>query len=432
MSDEIPTHPADSPQQRFSRIVEDGLCMSCGLCESVAGAARVRMAVQPDGRERPVAVGPLDDETTERIYATCPGVTVRGVPPDAADAPCDDVWGPCHRVVEAHAAHPAVRFRSASGGVLTALALHLLDSGQVDCILHAAPSATRAIGGEAHISETRDDVLAGMGSRYGPTAMLTQLEAVLARGRPFAFVGKPCDVSGLRNVARHDPRVAQSCRIVLSLICGGYIDPPALRAFLAKHGLREAELRLLRYRGHGNPGPTRLETRDGRTLELSYDALWAGDEESWPLPARCKICPDGIGEAADIVAADAWPGGMPVGEDAGFNAVLLRSAAGVRLWEEACAAGAVVEDAPLTVRDLDDYQPHQVVRKRRAWARHAGLRALGLLAPQTRHLRLAALARQEGAAINLAQARGTRRRAHAGRVTEAPPRLTATDDTDTR
>ena len=44
--------------------------------------------------------------------------------------------------------------------------------------------------------------------------------------------------------------------------------------------------------------------------------MWE-DEATWRLQSRCKICPDAIGEAADIVVGDTWPDATPVGEDAG-------------------------------------------------------------------------------------------------------------------
>lgn len=38
-----------SPKQRFYRIVEDGMCIGCGLCQSLAGSGRVRMAKVASG-----------------------------------------------------------------------------------------------------------------------------------------------------------------------------------------------------------------------------------------------------------------------------------------------------------------------------------------------------------------------------------------------
>ena len=53
---------AASPRERFNRIPESGLCIGCGLCQSLAGPERIAMAKTPQGNERPVVKGELDDE----------------------------------------------------------------------------------------------------------------------------------------------------------------------------------------------------------------------------------------------------------------------------------------------------------------------------------------------------------------------------------
>ena len=102
------------------------------------------------------------------------------------------------------------------------------------------------------------------------------------------------------------------------MVCGGASDLGKSWDLVKQFGVTEDEVSVMRYRGYGNPGLTRVETKDGRAFETTYLDLWA-DESEWRIQSRCKICPDAIGEAADIAAADIWPGGAPVGEDAGFN-----------------------------------------------------------------------------------------------------------------
>ena len=79
----------------LNQIVTNGLCIGCGLCESLAGAERVRMVMTPEGRERPIASIPLDMVTNARIQAVCPGTQIHGMPAHAVDpeADHDDVWG---------------------------------------------------------------------------------------------------------------------------------------------------------------------------------------------------------------------------------------------------------------------------------------------------------------------------------------------------
>jgi coenzyme F420 hydrogenase subunit beta len=417
-----------TPEARLYRIVEEGLCIGCGLCQSVAGAERLAMVVTPEGNERPYATAPLDHETVDRIYDVCPGTRLEGLPETeiVEETEIDAVWGPYVRIVRAYAADPEVRFKGSTGGVLTALGAYLIESGRVALVLHAKASKSQPSFGERHVSHTRAEVLAGMGSRYGPTAPLVDLGEALDRGQPFAYIGKPCDVSALRNFARHDPRVDQLCRYKLALVCGGFMPPPDMRAFLRAIGIDYREVVDLRYRGYGCPGPTRIETRGGTVVEKNYLDFWGEDESSWSLPFRCKVCPDAIGEAADLAASDTWPGGGPTWEgqadDPGTNAILARTRTGLDLMEAAERDGALVIERDVSARDMDDYQPHQVNKKRAVWARHLGLRTVGRLAPEARRLRIAELAKDNGVTENLRTARGTRRRVREGKTSEPTPR----------
>jgi coenzyme F420 hydrogenase subunit beta len=72
----------------------------------------------------------------------------------------------------------------------------------------------------------------------------------------------------------------------------------------------------------------------------------------------------------------------------------------------------------VTCRDFDEFQPHQVRKKRAVWARLAGMRAAGQPVPDVRDLRLADCARLNTVAENLDEARGARRRSRQGRLGE--------------
>ena len=148
------------------------------------------------------------------------------------------------------------------------------------------------------ISRTRGDVLHAAGSRYGPTATLKTihrtLETAKVNEQNFAFIGTPCDVSALRNLAAIDDRVDQYCDCMLTMVCGGFMSPSATYSKLQSYGIDLKDVSAIRYRGHSCPGDTRIELHNGTVHKLSYLEFWGNDESSWELPPRCKICPDGI------------------------------------------------------------------------------------------------------------------------------------------
>ena len=417
-----------TPTERLYAIVEQGLCIGCGLCQSIAGSDRVRVSKTMAGYLQPIVEGELDHATVDRIYAACPGTRVEGLPEHLleADTKQDNVWGPWRRMVRAWAGDPQVRFEGSTGGVLTALGVYLLESNRVDFILQVKTSATEPSFGDPALSFTATDVVEAAGSRYGPAAPLLDINAVLERKQPFAFIGKPCDIAALRNYARQDERVDELVKYWLTMVCGGYGTPRGTVEFYKRVGIDPDEVTALRYRGRGCPGPTRVET-SREVQEFHYIDYWGEDETMWTLPFRCKICPDGIGEAADIAAADTWIGGSPNRvdsvDDPGVNALVARTRVGEELIAAAAADGALTLDYDTVPDTLSVYQPHQVNKKYAAWARHQGLAEAGRIVPQTERLRIEELALELPEETIRFQREGTRRRVETGKVTEPTPEV---------
>jgi coenzyme F420 hydrogenase subunit beta len=417
-----------TPGERLYRIVEDGMCTGCGICQSIAGVQSVSVELVESGYERPVVVGPLTHETVDQILDVCPGTRLEGLPEELVDqnTATDKVWGPYHRMTRGYATDPATRFQGSTGGVLTALGQYLLASGEVSFIVHIKASDAHPTFGERHVSVTGADVLAGAGSRYGPSAPLIDIHHILDRDEPFAFIGKPCDVAALRNLAHIDARVNKLVRYWLAPVCGGYMPPTGMNRFLKdSYAVAHEDVETFRYRGYGCPGKTHFTTTDGRTQECRYTDFWGTDETQWQLPFRCKVCPDGIGEAADIAAADDWPGGGPdpatEDEDAGTNSLVVRTARGVALVEAAQAAGFLTLENDVDPRYMDSVQPHQMKKKYVVRARWDGLASRGRTVPRSARLRLDELNDELDAAMYSAQTEGTRNRVDAGKTSETMP-----------
>ena len=160
-----------------------------------------------------------------------------------------------------------------------------------------------------------------------------------------AFIGKPCDLAGLRNYALEDERVNNLVKFWLTPVCGGYMPHKSTKAFYRRMGVEPDQVAGLRYRGHGCPWPTRITTAK-KVVDAHHLDFWGEDESMWDMPFRCKVCPDGIGEASDIAVADTWVSGSPNREDSvtdlGTNAVIASTTSGAALLAKASAAGALV------------------------------------------------------------------------------------------
>lgn len=369
----------------IDEIVTRGLCTGCGLCESLAGADRLRLTLNAEGFLRPKRMAPLDPGIEREVLATCAGNVQRL---DNSGVPTDTIWGPLAGVFDGHATDEEIRFKGSSGGVATAVALHLVRSGRAAAVLEVSADRTRPLHGTTRVARDRTALIEGAGSWYGPAAPLRRLHELLDAGEPFVVIGKPCDIGGVRNLARLDPRVDRLVVCTISFLCAGLSSHAVAHNVIGAHGVAEKDVRLFRFRGHGCPGPTHIETHDGRSFQQSYDDTWS-HALNQAIQFRCKICPDSTGEQADIVCADAWDNddGYAHGEKEGRGAILARTARGLAILRGMQERGELHMQA-MNLRHFERMQPHHKHRKSVLIARLAGLWFLRQPVPHYRRLRL--------------------------------------------
>ncbi len=401
----------------ISEVVTCGLCIGCGLCEAVTRGG-VQMTMTDYGSLRPTPLDGFEPQETSQLLGACPGIEVE--PRAYPGVETDPIWGAFTDMRYAWAGDPDLRFRAATGGVLSALSVHLLETAKAGFILHVGADPKHPMRNRWVLSERPSEIIANAGSRYGPAAALAGLGTALDRGRPFAVIAKPCDLNAVQRFARVDPRIDELCVARLTMVCGGQSRLEKSMDILSEYGLCENEVTLFRYRGYGNPGRTRIETQDGRAFEKTYTELWQ-DEAGWKLETRCKLCPDALGESADIAAADVWPDAGPVGEDAGFNGIVVRSRSAEELVENARASGHLVLGPSIAARDFDGYQPHQVRKKESLAARYEGLARAGMPIINAPGLRVEELGLRLPRPSYSKEVDGTLKRIRQGRFSEPPP-----------
>jgi coenzyme F420 hydrogenase subunit beta len=386
-------------------VVEAGNCSGCGAC--VLLDPRLRMRVDDDGYSRPVAdrtAPPADARSAELFAVVCPGKQVVAQHPTGSAR--HPLLGPVVQAWEAWAADPVVRDRGSSGGALTALSAWLAETGQATQVVAAAAS-TEDPSTTVSISLTdRTGALAAAGSRYAPVSNAAAPGATDASG---AVVGKPCEVSALRALSRAQDRPAP---LLLSFFCAGVPSQRATIDLVQHLGLPPAEpLAHLRYRGQGWPGRFTAVSVGGREVSASYEDSW-GEHLGRTTQWRCKICPDGVGESADIAAGDLWrvdERGYPAfAESDGMSVVIARTRRGQDVVLRAVEAG-VLKVRPVDLADVVAAQPLQVARRSTLFARLLGAGIAGRPIPRYRGFGLLRLSLR-APRVAIRTGRGTYRR----------------------
>ena len=392
----------------LENIVKNGLCIGCGLCQSITGKDYIKISMSSKGRLEPKEIKKISSKTFNKILNVCPGVIVEGLPKELVDknTKYDLLWGYYLSLFYAWSTDKKIRYESSTGGLLNGLSLYLLDTNKVNFILHTATNPEKPMRSVSRFSYNKDDLLnANSCSRYGPASPLDKFHEALDLNQPFAFVGKPCDISAIRQLSKTDERVNKLCKYLLTLVCGGSTEFTKSQDFIESFKVKEDELTIFRYRGFGNPGKMYIKTYDGREYDKEYNSFW-GEESTWRVHFRCKICPDAIGESSDIAALDTWRGGSPKGEDEGFNAAIVRTTNGLDLLNEAIKANYIKKGDDLTIEDINDFQPHQVNKKKAVYARHEGMKKQNIPTLSTIGLRIKELYDLNSKEFNLNEEEG--------------------------
>lgn len=334
----------------IDKIVKNGFCVGCGLCESVFGSNNCEMKLFDNGFYYPITKTSFDDTNTKDF---CPGIKVK-------DNRKHGVWGYVEKVEEAWAADKDLRFKAASGGVSSALAIYLLESKKVDGILQTGLLDGSPIYNELKVSHNREDIFKNAQSRYAPSLTLNRIKQILdSSNETYAFIGKPCDIAGLRNFLDVFPKYKERILYTISIFCAGMPSYNATRKVWEQSGVSEVPVNI-KYRGEGWPGNFKAVWKDGTKYEISYNDSW-GKVLGRDLGFRCKICPDGIGMLADIAVGDSWntQNGYPDFSEAdGRNFCFIRTKIGLKLFEDAVANGFIIgrELDQNKIRNMQAYQ----------------------------------------------------------------------------
>jgi coenzyme F420 hydrogenase subunit beta len=311
-----------------------------------------------------------------------------------------------------------LRFKASSGGVISALAQYILDSGEADYVVHVGADLQTPWLNDMKESSDHFGIGENAGSRYAPSAPLVKIVDRLRGPGRAVVIGKPCDIAGLRMYARENPLVDQKIAFMLAFVCGGVPSARGVEELLRAMGAAPEDVVSFRFRGYGWPGDACATLKNGEQKTLSYIETW-GHTLSHHVQKRCKICPDGVGIFADIVCGDAWYGderGYPKFEEQdGRSLIISRTPKGRRLVRAAEECGHIkLQQSSLA--EVAKMQPSQVRRTQLTLSRILAMAMMGNPVPQYRGLHMIRAALQAGPFANLKSFLGALRRVLLGKL----------------
>lgn len=361
-------------------VVDWGYCIGCGACYFACDKGVVSLHTIDAIGIRARFDGPCSD--CRDCLDFCPGLRLDGGAPDGdtlKGGEAEMLVGPSLQVWEGFASDGEVRYRGSSGGVLTALSLYCMEKEGMGFVLHTGMDPAHPWRNLTVVSRTREEFLDHAGSRYTPSSPCDALRKIEESESPCVFIGKPCDTAAVAMLRKNRPALDRKLGLVLTFFCAGPPCSGATESLVKELGQAPGNVRDIRYRGCGWPGFFTLRDAKGVVQkQITYKESW-GYLAKRHRSFRCHLCPDGMGELADISSGDAWhlyhDDGNP-----GESVVLARTQLGYDVVRRAIDAGYLA---------LRPSSPERVVsgqglgrRRAEVYGRLIGLRLFGVPTPE--------------------------------------------------
>lgn len=302
-------------------------CTGCGACVSICPKKAISMKPDEEGFLYPSVDQSLCIEC-DACEKRCP---VGKAPPESDMR----IWGAQNK-------DEAIRRKSSSGGIFTALAEQMFAAGGV--VFGAAFDEKMHV---EHIGAFDQSELAPMrGSKYvqsDAADAMANAVSLLKRGIPVLFTGTPCQISGIRAAATG--KSAENL-LTVDFVCHGVPSPGVFASYIKKleeqHGKRVMAYTFRDKRMGWKDFSAVATFEDGseHTGRQKDEPYLYGFLQNLYLRPSCVQCDAlrGNHHASDITIADLW-GAQDIcphmDDDTGLSLVMVHTEKGKKAFEQA-------------------------------------------------------------------------------------------------
>lgn len=291
-------------------VVSNKLCLGCGVCKSVCPADAIDIVIV-HGEYRPrVDSSKCLGSKCGKCMKTCPGKGVDFIPfvkgiSEGENLKDDHYIGRYKSLYTGYSCDDEIRYHSASGGMVTAFLLYLLDKHIIDGAIVTRFSEIDHITPEPFIARNREDLISARSSKYCPVSMEQVRSMVLGAQGKYVLVGLPCHIQAFRKLSHMDITFRRKVLGYFSIYCSSNRSFYARDYMMKSNHIQKDEIAYFAFRDEGCLGSMRILTKQDPVKVTRIPFIrYYGQIRSFFKPHRCLTCIDHYGELADVCFGD--------------------------------------------------------------------------------------------------------------------------------
>lgn len=339
---------SDPPRalRALASIVNNDLCHRCGTCVGICPTD----ALDIDYCEYPSIKNLTACTDCNLCVKVCPGDEFKAqeIASEFFDCQYDinDIHGFFTSAYLSHATDNRIRQEATSGGTVTALLVHLLESGAIDGAIVVSSDENILWKGKPILALSKEEILAATKSKYSIVGTNSVLKTIRNRDGRYAVVGLPCHIHGIQKARLLDKRICDRVVLTIGLLCHAAIEHDAFEVIWQSLGDYRNDAKKFISRVGKHPGTPHVVLADGSLMPVYFSKMRKFRPTSMDMinilyrlftPARCLTCYDATAEFADIAVGDPWMKSPASDIDfyEGYSYVLTRNKKAQELLEKA-------------------------------------------------------------------------------------------------
>jgi coenzyme F420 hydrogenase subunit beta len=325
-------------KELYSEVITTGLCTGCAGCviscpHDVIGYDHEAGGYKPFHLEEELGADDCihGEKGCTSCTRACPRFRAWEPQADehlfARDRESDEIAGIYSDILLTRASDDMVHRMGQDGGLVSAILIWAIDEGYIDAALTSYVDADDGWKAVPGVAATREEILAGAGSRYTYSANTLAMPDALERGfSKLALVGMSCQSSVPPVMwARKVGKISKPIVFNIGLLCSKTFDDAIFEElFDAKYGLKKHEMVKMNIKG-----VFQIWMKDGAYHEINLKECHAWTREG------CTHCPDFAAEHADIST-----GG--IGKDNDWTLTIVRTELGREIMKRMIADGSII------------------------------------------------------------------------------------------